>query len=46
MQAQTDGLLLGFNTMIEPHLNFRIEDLHTINADGEIPELMTIFAEP
>jgi len=24
----------------------RVEDLYTINADGEIPELMTIFAEP
>jgi len=46
MQAQTDGLLLGYNSISDPRLALRCEDLYTINADGEIPELMTIFAEP
>ena len=39
-------MLLGHNSIQEDYLHLRVEDLYTINADGEIPELMTIFAEP
>lgn len=40
-QAQTDGLLLGFNTVAKQTL--KIHDLYLINADGQVPELLTVF---
>jgi len=43
MQAQTDGLLLGYNAASEGKLT--MEELYVLNADGEVPELMTIYAE-
>lgn len=42
MQAQTQGLLLGFNQRNETKIG--IEDLYFLNADGQISELITLFS--
>lgn len=42
IQAQTDGLLAGYNSiMISQPLNFA--QIYFINADGEVPELLSVF---
>jgi len=37
--------LLGYNAVAPADKTFTIEEIYTLNADGEIPELMTIYAE-
>jgi len=42
VQAQTDGLHAGYNSIMKEHpLTFA--QIYFINADGEVPELITVF---
>lgn len=44
LQAQSDGLLLGFNTKNETKMT--MGDLYLLNADGEIAELLSLMKSP
>ena len=42
IQAQTDGLLSGYNSMMKND-QFDLSKLYFLNADGEVPELISLF---
>ncbi len=41
-QAQSDGLLQGFNSIMKSNI-FNLSQIYFINADGEVPELINVF---
>ena len=43
VQAQTDGLYAGYITEMKEVDPLSFEKMYFINADGEVPELMTLF---
>ena len=43
VQAQTDGLYAGYSTEMKDVDPLSFEKIYFINADGEVPELMTLF---
>ena len=43
VQAQTDGLYEGYNSEMKNIEALSFEQFYFINADGEVPELMTLF---
>jgi hypothetical protein len=42
VQAQSDGLLAGYNTIMKDQ-QFTLPQIYFINADGEVPELLSVF---
>lgn len=42
VQAQTDGLYFGYNSMMKNN-QLSFDKFYFINADGEVPELLTLF---
>jgi hypothetical protein len=42
VQAQSDGLLAGYNTIMKEQ-QFTLPQIYFINADGEVPELLSVF---
>ena len=45
IHTQTEGLLYGFNLRF-PKDAITMKDIYFINADGQIPELLSIFKRP
>lgn len=43
VQAQTDGLHLGYNSVMKNIEELSFDKFYFINADGEVPELLTVF---
>jgi len=44
IQAQTDGLLYGYNSVMKDQ-KFALNQIYFINADGEVPELIAVFKQ-
>ena len=44
IQAQTDGLLNGYNSIMKDN-QFGLNKIYFINADGEVPELIEVFKQ-
>lgn len=43
-QAQTDGLLAGYNTIMKDEGKImNLSQIYFLNADGEVPELLSVF---
>jgi hypothetical protein len=42
IQAQTDGLLAGYNSIMKAN-QMNVAQIYFINADGEVPELLSVF---
>ena len=43
VQAQTDGLYAGYNNIMSKVSPLTFAQIYFINADGEVPELLTVF---
>jgi len=43
IHIQTEGLLFGYNSKSPKNQKMTMKDMYFVNADGQIPELLTIF---
>ena len=43
VQSQTDGLYMGYNSNISFNKKLSFDKFYFINADGEVPELISVF---